>query len=227
MGRPRKDSADGDAKLRIYRAYWKLLETTPINRITAGSITKEARCNRGTFYYHFDSVDALTDRAIERSILSNGMLVSALAIWSADRQLQVTDAQWEENLRRVTLLINRGCFERVGRVAKASILRIRQAALSPDGAPLPDDTALMLEFGISGLLGMLAHRDEKGRCIAELSYEQVRERFASPFMKQAASFLLDRICAQQGLTQKEIAARVSLVCRGMLTAELNEPLTGA
>lgn len=221
MGRPRKDSADGDAKLRIYRAYWKLLETTPIDRITVGGITKEAHCNRGTFYYHFDSIDALTDRAIERSVLSNGMLVSALMTWSADRELQVTNAQWEENLRRVTLLINRGCFERVGRVAKASILHIWQAALSPDGAPLADGTALALEFGISGILGMLAHRDVENRCIAELPYEQVRERFTSPFMRQAASFLLDQICAQQGLTQEEIATRLSLVCRGMLAAESN------
>lgn len=221
MGRPRKDSADDNAKLRIYRAYWHLLETTPIDRITVGAITKEAGCNRGTFYYHFDSVDALTDRAIERSVLSNGMLVTALVTWSSDRELQVTSEQWETHLRQVTLLINRGGFERVGRVAKGSILRIWQAALDPDGGPLPEDTALTLEFGISGLLGMLAHRDEDDRCMADLPYEQVRERFMSPFMKQTASFLLDQVCEQQGLTQDQIATRISLVCKGLLAAELN------
>lgn len=221
MGRPRKDSADDNARLRIYRAYWRLLETTPLGCITVGAITKEAGCNRGTFYYHFDSVDALTDRAIEHSILSNGMLVSALVTWSTDRELQVTSEQWEANLRHVTLLINRGGFERVGHAAKDSILRIWQTALDPSGAPLPEDTALALEFSINGLLGVLTHRDEDDRCIAELPYEQVRERFMSPFMKQTAAFLLDQICTQQGISQDELATRLSLVCQGMLAAELN------
>ena len=36
-----------------------------------------------------------------------------------------------------------------------------------------------------------------------------------------AAFLLDQICTQQGISQDELATRLSLVCQGMLAAELN------
>ena len=38
-------------------------------------VTKQAELNRGTFYYHFKSMDDLVDRVIEDEVLGNGSVL--------------------------------------------------------------------------------------------------------------------------------------------------------
>ena len=53
MGRPRKDSQIVDAKQRLVDSFWSLLEQHKLHQVTVGMVAQDAKCNRGTFYYHY------------------------------------------------------------------------------------------------------------------------------------------------------------------------------
>mgnify|MGYP000893222787 CR=1 FL=1 len=57
MARPRKDSGERGAQERMVQAFWEQLSRMPYREISAASVARESRCNRATFYYHFDSVE--------------------------------------------------------------------------------------------------------------------------------------------------------------------------
>lgn len=70
MARPRKDQVEPLAPERIKEAFWVLLEKHDFKDITVTMITQEAHCNRGTFYYHFESMDALLNCILEEELIS-------------------------------------------------------------------------------------------------------------------------------------------------------------
>lgn len=74
MARPRK-SERGTADIRLANAFWALLKHHRLANITVGMVTEQAELNRGTFYYHFKSMDDLVDRAIEDEVLGNGSIL--------------------------------------------------------------------------------------------------------------------------------------------------------
>lgn len=58
MARPKKDT-ELCAERRILDAFWHVLESTPLRCVSVRTVAQAAEVNRGTFYYHFKSVDAL------------------------------------------------------------------------------------------------------------------------------------------------------------------------
>lgn len=56
---------------RIKNAFWELLEENDLKHITVNTVTQKAHCNRGTFYYHYESLDALLCTVIEEELLSS------------------------------------------------------------------------------------------------------------------------------------------------------------
>ena len=74
VARPKKDT-ELCAERRILDAFWHVLESTPLRCISVRTVAQTAEVNRGTFYYHFKSVDALVDRAIESELLERHSIV--------------------------------------------------------------------------------------------------------------------------------------------------------
>ena len=77
MARPRKDQGDC-AEQRIKDAFWALLEQNDLKDITVSMITSKANCNRGTFYYHFNSLEELVDAIITDELFINSSVPRAL-----------------------------------------------------------------------------------------------------------------------------------------------------
>ena len=74
MARPRKNQGDS-AEQRIKDAFWSLLEQNDLKDITVSMITASAKCNRGTFYYHFDSLEELIDTVINEELFINSSIL--------------------------------------------------------------------------------------------------------------------------------------------------------
>ena len=70
MARPRKDSGERGAQERMVQAFWDQLSCMPYREISAASVARESRCNRATFYYHFDSIEDLAEKAVEAAVPS-------------------------------------------------------------------------------------------------------------------------------------------------------------
>lgn len=86
MARPRKDSGEQGAEERMMREFWYQLARAPYREITAASVARESRCNRATFYYHFDSIEDLAEKAVAVAVPSGiADLAEAFLTGSADR----------------------------------------------------------------------------------------------------------------------------------------------
>ena len=68
MSRPRHDSELTPAKERMENAFWALLEDREYRKITVTDIVREAQVNRNSFYYHYGSLNELTDTAILQEV---------------------------------------------------------------------------------------------------------------------------------------------------------------
>ena len=64
MGRPKNDQLSASVEQRIEEAFWALSEKNPIERISVVALSKEAHCNRGTFYYHYENLEDLVDKML-------------------------------------------------------------------------------------------------------------------------------------------------------------------
>lgn len=59
MARPSYTDNQSTAKTRLKEAFWKLLSETNYSHITVKKLSASAQVNPNTFYYHYDSMDAL------------------------------------------------------------------------------------------------------------------------------------------------------------------------
>lgn len=62
----------------LTEAFWQLLEEKPYKKITVRDIVDRCQVNRNTFYYHFEGIPSLLERAIqdwEERILSDPRLL--------------------------------------------------------------------------------------------------------------------------------------------------------
>ncbi|MFQ6791369.1 MAG: TetR/AcrR family transcriptional regulator [Thomasclavelia sp.] len=55
-------------ELAIVTAFWQLLEEKPYNKITVKNIVERCDINRNTFYYHFQDIPDLLDKALKKDI---------------------------------------------------------------------------------------------------------------------------------------------------------------
>lgn len=201
MARPRRDAGTPEGRERLIAAFWSLLEMRELSDVTVGAIAAEADCNRGTFYYHFESLDALIQAAIETEILgehtfSNSVL--KLMIAGGDRPAE--DIWREGRFSHIALLVKRGGLELVASKTKEVLLALWKGALCPEGGELNPRTRFILEYSMNGVLGMmvLAHSDG----------DQDLATFPTDFARHAAQFALDEISAAEGMPATEIAERI-------------------
>lgn len=70
MARPRKDSGEVPVRERLSQAFWGLFEERPLSQITVGDLAQRARCNRGTFYYYYDTLEDLARAEVDKLLLA-------------------------------------------------------------------------------------------------------------------------------------------------------------
>ncbi|MBQ6315907.1 MAG: TetR/AcrR family transcriptional regulator [Oscillospiraceae bacterium] len=70
MARPAYQQNEATAKEKLKAAFWELLTETSYRRITVKLLTERAKLNPNTFYYHYDTMDALALDALNDEKLS-------------------------------------------------------------------------------------------------------------------------------------------------------------
>ncbi|CVH76126.1 hypothetical protein BN3658_00586 [Coriobacteriaceae bacterium CHKCI002] len=214
MARPRKRSGEPDAQQRLVDALWLLLESNRLNDLTVGMVTAKAGCNRGTLYYHHADLDALVYSAIERELVGDGSVISAVYdLVLGTGTASPTALMDTPSFRRLGLAIEQGGIELVSAKIKDIVARMWQAALRPEGVPLQPATHMLLEYHISGVVALLA-RHTRSRAHGGLPQDDVSE-----LLRRAASFLIDALGDAEGVSPEEALARLqtaSRVSRAML-----------
>ncbi len=206
MARPRKDQAEPAATERIKEAFWKLLEENDLKHITVNMITQQAGCNRGTFYYHFDSLDDLLYAIIEEQLLSSGGLPRDLFGLLSNEEKTLRDICLTQRIQRFGLMMKQAGHECVGPKVKTLVSKMWEEILCPnEGEELTENSRVMIEFSISGLIGVIDYLYREGRLGEDLFPAE-----ASFYLKENARFLFLRISQAQGISLGELEQRMAL-----------------
>lgn len=83
MVRPAKNSDVPGAQERIERAFLSLMDEMPLHKISVKLLCERAGCNKTTFYYHFESADAVL-AAIEEACIPRNVPHEALSAMETD-----------------------------------------------------------------------------------------------------------------------------------------------
>ena len=177
MARPRKDSRTPDARRRIIDAFWELLETNPLDKITVGMVANRAGCNRGTFYYHFSDMDALTLAAI-RELLDDTMLTRVIFALSTDAGETISEVsslieqdrdRYEQRIERFDLIMTAGEMHTIDAMTKRVVVDLWRQVLCRDEEELDPDAQLIIESNVSGTLSFIVSRCGSEDPLAEVS----------------------------------------------------------
>lgn len=157
MARPRK-SERGTADIRLANAFWALLEHHRLANITVGMVAEQAELNRGTFYYHFKSMDDLIDRAIKDEVLGNGsILQNMLSLVAGSSTANGFEAFIKHDMERIALLIKQGGMDSFSIKIKCLMFGTWKAILCDEGEELSPSTRMIIEYSTSGVIGIIAY----------------------------------------------------------------------
>lgn len=109
----RKKDTELCAERRILDAFWHVLESTPLRCVSVRTVAQTAEVNRGTFYYHFKSVDALVDRAIESELLERHSIVHEVLLMTTGEIDRMPLDSMQRHIERTVLLVRQGGGEHV------------------------------------------------------------------------------------------------------------------
>jgi AcrR family transcriptional regulator len=161
MARPRKDSPEPSARERIIEAFWRLIIDTPIQRITVKMLTGAARCNRSTFYRHFEDVFNVAEQIETNLGLAElpGMLMKALQGDMGPGQIAAV-MEGVVDFNRLCLLLSRNGDPDYRRRFKDSILAAWANEFGFDLDELDLDARVLIEFCANGVVGILTYRGD-------------------------------------------------------------------
>lgn len=208
MARPRKDQAD-PAERRLKDAFWTLLEEHDLHDITVSMITKQAQCNRGTFYYHYDSLAMLLDALIEEELLAKSKLPHTLfCLMCQDNAPNQTDARWENELfsqhvRRFGLMMERAGQEYIDAKAKETLTETWESILCTKGESLSLDSRLLIEYSASGMIGIIGFLYREG--LFEQKHLPAR---SLSILRENTRYLITRVSQAQNMSLDELRHRI-------------------
>jgi AcrR family transcriptional regulator len=206
MGRPRKDSAQPQAVIRLVDAFWTLLEDYLLKEITVSMVAAEAGCNRGTFYYHFDDMSELIDYAIEKEITGNQGLYRVLfqTLTKTEGNL-VSDCVAESTLVHLALLIDRGGWGKVDIKLKRAVADMWRTLLCDGDEELEFDSLLIIEYSVSGLIGMIRY---VCRCARE--GQEIPDHVDVEALHSSTLNMMRNLARIQGVDMEELALRLRM-----------------
>lgn len=206
MARPRKSERDA-ADIRLANAFWTLLEHHRLANITVDMIAEQAELNRGTFYYHFKSMDDLVDRVIEDEILGNGsVLQNMLSLVAGSSTANGFEAFIKHDMERIALLIKQGGMDSFSIKIKRLMFGTWKAILCDKGEELSPSARMIIEYSTSGVIGIIAYGalHESG---------EVPPDFFLSFAKNNSDFLVRQIGIAQGIPRDAVLERVRATLR--------------
>lgn len=206
MARPRKSAELIDARQRMQNAFWQLLEENQLREITVGTITAQAECNRGTFYYHFRDLDDLMLNAIEKQVVGNGAIAEGIFNLTTGTSYEEFLNTYHEEIRHMSLILNRGGMDMVFTKVCTVVKKLWQSVLCPDGSDLTSEAIAIIEFTVGGTLSLM---------VANSSIYETHEidPGVSCFIQENARITIERLARTQDLSAKEVLMRLTAANR--------------
>ncbi|MDO4182320.1 MAG: TetR/AcrR family transcriptional regulator [Coriobacteriia bacterium] len=164
MARPRSNALDAPLEDRIEEAFWELVQENAPERISIVALSKQAHCNRGTFYYYFTDIYDLLDRLIEKNLprtISRHVLSYMAGKESAD-DLEVAVREENDHIEKLGILLTRSESNYCAEKLKATLIDVWCLGTGTRLEDMNQNDYLLFEFMASGVLGMLAYTTKNG-----------------------------------------------------------------
>lgn len=172
-----------------------------------GDVAERAHCNRGTFYYHYEDMNALVDAMIEHELTAECSLPAVMFYLTAGSGLPADKQEMAARTGRVRLVMERGGMNLVFAKSLEVALGMWSAVLCPDGSPLEEETRIAIEYAVGGTLGLLSlgHELDAGAD----GFEERDAVFST--LTDCAEHLLAKISGSQGISEEALRARLAIV----------------
>ncbi len=211
MARPKYESGAPTAKDRIEDAFWALLERMPYDEITLAAITREAKVNHNTLYYHFSGIDDLAIRLAEDNLVAELPLrVMNGAFGAKEAELAMKDnSDLRMRFQRICLLVSPNSPSWLVRHVRESVMELwlRSAGISSMD-DLAKDEQMRLSFVINGILGMIGEYGREGDLGAFVTF--VKSAIGKAMMKEIQSLALRSATAGSSPVANEPSAKMKM-----------------
>lgn len=185
MARPRKDSEEKGAEARMIEAFWDQLSRMPYREVTAASVARQAGCNRATFYYYFDSIEDLAEKAVDAAVPTDIADLAERFLSEDSAPFRLDEAQ-RRAVERICLLTGLNGSARLTERFKRTLMETWASRFGLDLAQ--EDVRTVASFMASGIVGILG--DQEGLPCDErfdARLQTISEVFSAPAMSFAHS----------------------------------------
>jgi AcrR family transcriptional regulator len=167
MARPRKSDGVTPARERIKESFWDILPNNSVYGITVAMVCAKASCNRSTFYRNYESIYDLLDEAKREAIPYELPVVirDAFIAGGEERMAAICGFVVENRirLRHIGLLLSEHGDPGFARMLKDAMLEVWSGAFGAAPTHLEWQARALMEFLLSGIVGILTYRDDAGK----------------------------------------------------------------
>lgn len=211
MARPKREPGVPEARDRMLDAFWELLEDNECDKITVSMVCEKAGCYRGTFYYHFDSMEDLEQKAIAEVLYGKAGIQSIMDLLSAgvSNPEGMTDAATSTSAWRLALIARRGKLEMVESEVQKDVVSMWRGMLCDGGEDLAPDSKAIIEAVASLCLTVFVEASVR-RGGPDVTDESTFTPAVYSFMGDVTNCALGRVCEVEGLSIDEVRERVDV-----------------
>ena len=191
MARPRKDSEEKGAEARMVEVFWDQLSRMPYREVTAASVARQAGCNRATFYYYFDSIEDLAEKAVDAAV-PTGIANLAEKFLARDGASFHLDRPQRLAVERICLLTGPNGSARLTERFKQALMEAWAGRFELDLGR--KDVHAVASFMASGIVGLLG--EQSGKACDErfdACLQTISEVFSAPAIEFARNRAHDAI----------------------------------
>ncbi len=189
-------------------AFWQALETYDLDEVTVSMVTSSADCNRGSFYYHFSSLQDLTRAAFNRDCVNRDGVARALLSFASGKHVEATHVIFdEERVRKMGLIGERGGAAIAGSGTCDALSSVWSAIACAAGEPYSVSARNAVDFvnyGIARFVNTACHADPLCRDIDA----------SAIFLRDLTIFTLHEIARFQNISDEEAVARLKRLVEG-------------
>ena len=146
-------------KRRIKDAFWQLYQERPIEDIGIKEIVALAGCNRTTFYYHYKNIHELLDDIEQECIIQEVPYLVMDVIHNNKNHVALLEliSAKKDVLERISLLLGPNGDPAFAQKLKDVIFARWRELICEPGEELPREKQIILEYLISGMLGLVSN----------------------------------------------------------------------
>lgn len=217
MARPKREPGVPEARERILEAFWELLEDNERDKITVSMVCEKAGCYRGTFYYHFDSMDGLVEKAIKDVLFgaSGVQRVLTLLIMGETLPEKGVDDATSRSAWRLALIASHGELEMVESVIKQDVENAWRMMLCDEGEDLAPDSKTIIQAMTSLGISVFVEANSRRDALDIDAHDSVFGSAVHAFVVDTAKCTLSRVCEVEMLSEDEARDRLAGYLHGM------------